>query len=150
MTAPDLKTKLRYPKRARFWLSLASTIAQLAALAFVGGWGLPAIGLRVPWPVIVAAGVGLAAYDFATYVAGSRALDREPVRDIESMVGLRGTVANRLSPCGMVRVRGELWRACSLDGEADRGEEVEVVSQEGLSLGVRRSAGRGDCDGRER
>jgi len=138
MTAPDLKTKLRYPKRARFWLSLASTIAQLAALAFVGGWGLPAIGLRVPWPVIVAAGVGLAAYDFATYVAGSRALDREPVRDIESMVGLRGAVANRLSPCGMVRVRGELWRACSLDGEADRGEEVEVVLQVGLELKVKR------------
>ena len=96
------------------------------------------MGVPVPWPIIVAVGMALAAYDVATYVAGTRALDREPVRDIESMVGLRCTVANRLSPCGMVRVRGELWRACSLDGEANKGEEVEVVLQVGLELKVKR------------
>lgn len=104
---------------------------------------MPALGVRVPWPVIVAVGVALAAYDVSTYVAGTRALNREPVCDIESMVGLRGTVANRLSPCGMVRVRGELWQACSLDGAIAKGEGVDVVSQEGLSLEVRRSAGQG-------
>ena len=50
----------------------------------------------------------------------------------------------------MVLVRGELWRACSLDGAIDKGEGVDVVSQEGLSLEVRRSSGQGGCGERER
>jgi len=39
----------------------------------------------------------------------------------------------------MVRIKGELWGATSAGGDIDAGEEVVVVSEDGLMLSVRRS-----------
>lgn len=50
---------------------------------------------------------------------------------------LKGVVVEDLSPWGMIRARGELWKACSDDGsKIETGTEVEVVRSEGLNLWV--------------
>jgi len=54
------------------------------------------------------------------------------------VVGLQGTVIKKLSPEGLIKIKGEIWQAYSLDGEIDEGEEVEVTEQHGLKLKVRR------------
>ncbi|MDO8472969.1 MAG: NfeD family protein [Dehalococcoidia bacterium] len=129
----------RYSMRARFWFSLLSTIAQLAGLAAIAVWLLPANGVRLPWVLFLVAGIVLSAYDTFTYLMGTRALDREPVRGLESMAGLQGVAASDLAPSGIVRIRGELWRARSEDGEIIRGTQIEVLGRERLVLTVRRT-----------
>ncbi len=55
----------------------------------------------------------------------------------EGMLYQVGEVVRPLEPLGMVRVRGELWRAVSASGDhVSVGERVEVLSIDGLTLTV--------------
>ncbi|MBI2958217.1 MAG: hypothetical protein HYY32_05170 [Chloroflexi bacterium] len=132
------KKKPRYSKRARLWLSVLATLLQLVGLVMVYIWAFPALGINIAWPWIAALGAALVAWDAFTYAMGTRALDREPVADLESMVGSRGRAETSLHPEGAVRVRGELWHARSVEGVVDKGAPVEVVGQEGLTLRVKK------------
>ncbi len=59
----------------------------------------------------------------------------------EGMLYQAGKVVQPLIPAGKVTVKGELWNAVSLSGEAiDAGEQVEVLSIEGLTLYVDRTS----------
>jgi membrane-bound serine protease (ClpP class) len=50
----------------------------------------------------------------------------------------KGIVVNELKPEGMIKARGELWKARSInDSELEIGREVEVVGSENLLLWVR-------------
>jgi len=55
-----------------------------------------------------------------------------------SPVGRRGVVVSRLAPTGMVRVRGELWRASTVTDAAplEVGADVRVLEAQGLALTV--------------
>ena len=55
-----------------------------------------------------------------------------------SPVGRRGVVVERLAPSGMVRVRGELWRATARAGAAptEVGAVIHVLEARGLTLVV--------------
>ncbi|MCK4863603.1 MAG: hypothetical protein KAS25_04855, partial [Dehalococcoidales bacterium] len=66
-------------------------------------------------------------------------LGKQVTVGLPSMVGSRGKVTGKLSPEGMVRIKGELWGATSSEGDIDIGEEVMVVSEDGLKLSVRRA-----------
>ena len=56
----------------------------------------------------------------------------------EGMIGLQGKVVTPLTPEGVIKVRGELWKAYSTDVSIGADEEVTVVGREGLTLLVRR------------
>ncbi|MDO8567280.1 MAG: NfeD family protein, partial [Dehalococcoidales bacterium] len=87
--------------------------------------------------VLVAAMIILAAYSVFSYRMCTEALSRK--EQVGNTIGSRGKVVHPLSPEGMVNIHGELWKARSMDGNIAKGEEVEVVSQEGLKLFVRRA-----------
>lgn len=70
--------------------------------------------------------------------AATRAHKRRPTTGIEGMLGLQGEVRKKLDPVGEVFVHGELWKAESIEGPIDVGEQVEVVRLSGLRLIVRR------------
>ena len=54
-------------------------------------------------------------------------------------------VEQELNPYGTVKMRGELWQACSEDGATiTKGSRVEVIRQEGLTLFVRPVGGETD------
>jgi len=100
----------------------------------------PEVGFRVSWWVIaptVAATAGLFLFVVA---AGVRALGRPPSTGAEGLVGLTGTVRERLGPEGQVMVSGELWRAV-VDGEPlEPGAQVRIVAVDGLTLKVAKVA----------
>ena len=50
------------------------------------------------------------------------------------MIGLEGEVIIRLCPEGVVKVRGELWKAATINAEVEVGRQVKVVGREGLRL----------------
>ena len=66
---------------------------------------------------------------------------RRPEMGLEALIGLKGVVVEDLNPEGFVKLGGELWRAKSLGSHVEKGQVVEVVKVEGLTLLVRKSGG---------
>jgi len=119
---------------ARFILAIVSTLLEEAALVVIVLWGLPRFGIYIPLWGLVLLMIAWCAYNVYAYRIGSRALRRKPVAGLTVMVGSKGEVVNRLVPEGFVKIKGELWRATSVDKNIKVGEEVTVVGQDGLKL----------------
>ncbi len=76
-------------------------------------------------------------------VAVGRSLLRPFQSGVDELVGTLGTATTRIGPKGTVFIRGEYWNVES--GESiPEGEQVEVVSVEGLTLRVRPAVLGGD------
>ena len=128
--------------RGRLIIAIVSTTLEEAALAVGVLWGLPKLGIHVPLWVLIIVMVVWGTYTVTTYRMGSRALRKKPVDGLTAMVGSEGEVVSPLVPEGMVRIKGELWRAKSAGGEINTGEKVTVVGQDRLKLIVhKRSPG---------
>ena len=56
----------------------------------------------------------------------------------DNLVGRRAVVVTTLAPEGQVRLDGEIWRARSVGGVVERGQDVTVRSVAGLVLDVER------------
>ena len=126
----------------RLIIAIVSTTLEEAALAVGVLWGLPKLGIHMPLWVLIIVMLAWGTYTVITYRMGSRALRKKPVNGLMAMVGGEGKVVSPLVPEGLVRIKGELWRAESASGEIDTGEEITVVGQDRLKLIVcKRSSG---------
>jgi len=91
--------------------------------------------LPSPWNVVL---FGLAVFleIFEVYL-WMRFLERYRVRGgAEGMVGERATVIEACEPEGLVRVRGEVWKARAEGAALDEGERATVLGVEGLTVTV--------------
>ncbi|AEC51014.1 nfeD protein [Pyrococcus sp. NA2] len=92
--------------------------------------------------LIVVVGIILAAFFAFGMAAVIRAHRRKARTGKEEMIGLVGTVVEDLNPEGMIKVRGELWKARSKYGrKIEKGEKVRVVDMDGLTLIVVKEGG---------
>jgi len=57
---------------------------------------------------------------------------------LEGLIGERGKVVEPLTPFGTIIVKGEYWKANSLDDNIQFDENIEIVGNEGLTLKVKR------------
>ena len=124
--------------KGRLIIAIVSTTLEEIALALGVLWGLPKLGIHIPLWVLIIVMMAWAAYTVTTYRMGSRALRRKPVHGLTAMLGSEGKVVRSLAPEGLVRIKGELWKAKSASGSMDIGEKVIVVGQDGLELTVRK------------
>ena len=62
---------------------------------------------------------------------------RKPRIGREEMIGASGRVIKELNPEGQVKIKGELWKARTIENEISKGEKIEVVNMKGLNLMVR-------------
>jgi len=124
-------------KTPRLIIAIVSTLLEEAAIAFLFLWLLPRFDIHLPLAVPVIIMLAWAGFAVFTYRMGSRALKKKPLDGLPDMVGSKGKVVSRLDPDGLVRIKGELWKAKSDGGEINTGEEVIVVRQERLKLIVR-------------
>ncbi len=122
---------------ARLVLAIVSILLEEAALAVIVLLGLPRLGIDVPPAGLIALMAAWCAYSVITYRIGSRALRKKSL--LPSMIGSKGRVVSPLVPEGLVRIKGELWIAKSVDKKIEVGAEVNVVEQDGLKLIVRES-----------
>lgn len=87
---------------------------------------------------------GIVATGFFLFVS-YKAYEAKGLREkvgMSSVVGERGVAKTELKPQGVVNVGGELWSAKTEGGEyVAKGEEVEVVGYEGVTLIVRPVSG---------
>ncbi len=123
--------------KARLIFTIISTILEETAIVVIVLWGLPSIGIDIPWPGLVALMLAWLGWSVFTYQMGSRALRQKPFISLVDMAGSKGTVVSPLDPDGLVKIQGELWVAKSASGKIATGREVVVVAQDGLKLVVR-------------
>jgi membrane-bound serine protease (ClpP class) len=127
---------------ARLIIAIITTALEEAAIAVVILWLLPKIDVHLPLAVLIILMLAWAGFAVFSYRMGSRALKRKPEGGLADMLGTRGEVVKRLDPEGMVRIKGELWKAKSAGRKIESGEEVTVVGQKGLKLIVEREGRR--------
>ncbi|MFC2003299.1 NfeD family protein [Chloroflexota bacterium] len=124
----------------RLIFAIISTLLEEAALVVIVLLVLPQFGIYLPLAGLITLMVVLGGYAVISYRVVGRALRRRPVIGLPAMVGSKGKVVTRLAPEGMVRIKSELWEAKSTHGNIDKGEEIVVVGQDGLSLVVSKNS----------
>ena len=133
---------MRKTSRGRLIIAIINTLLEQTAIVFIVFWLLPLLGIEMPlWGsiiLLVFLMTGWLLWSIIAYRKGSLALRREPLVGLPDMVGSKGEVVRTLTPEGMVKIRGELWAAQSVNGNVSSGVEVIVVEQERLKLVVRR------------
>lgn len=126
---------------AEVWVTSGGLLAIGGAIAlFIGSLMLvesPAPFLKVSYKVIIPAVLLTVAFFVFVVGAGLKAQWRKVVTGTQGLVGERGVATTDIEPTGQVFVHGELWTARS-DEKIVKGDEIEVVSVEGLVVKVKR------------
>lgn len=92
--------------------------------------------LAISLSAIVAVTLSFAAFFIFVASSVARTYRRKPVTGRDGLIGSVGVARTALGPRGMVFVGGELWSAVS-SVPAAKGDALEVVGLEGLTLSVR-------------
>jgi membrane-bound serine protease (ClpP class) len=92
--------------------------------------------VKISRGVIIGATVASALFFLFVVGFGIRAQRRKVVTGIEGLVGEIGEVMEALSPAGIVKVQGEIWKAESLGTTIDKGEKVRIKEMKNLKLFV--------------
>ena len=123
---------------ARLALAIISTGLEEVAIWAIWRRVLPDFGIELSSALLIIVMIVWAAFGTWLFIFTTRTLKRQAQTGLSSMVGTGGETVSPLGPEGMVKIRGELWRAVSEEGKIDAGEEVVVVGQNGLKLSVRK------------
>jgi membrane protein implicated in regulation of membrane protease activity len=110
------------------WVGAAIVLLGLMEWFSLSPWA--ALGLFSLWVI----------KDIALYPLLRTAYESDVKTGVEQLVGEKGMAQERLDPRGMVRVRGELWRAeAEPSGERiEPNSEIKVTAAQGLTLIVSR------------
>jgi membrane-bound ClpP family serine protease len=120
-----------------FILKVVTSLLEQAVLVAVVLWVFPQVDIQIPVWVLAPASIVLQTYNVFSYRKSVHALRAQPMPGMTSMVGSRGEAVNALAPDGLVKIRGELWAATTVNGKIATGRNVTVVGQSGLKLVVR-------------
>jgi membrane-bound ClpP family serine protease len=123
--------------RTRLILAIISTGLEEVAIWAIWTRVLPDFGIEWLWQILVAVMAIWAAFSTWLFIFTTNVLKKQAQIGLTSMVGATGIAAGPLNPDGLVKIKGELWRAVSEGGKIEKGDEVVVVSQNGLKLSVR-------------
>jgi len=114
----------------------------VGSLVLFNSPGTPAF-FQVSVPLVVGTGVFIAGLFLVVVTLAVRAQRRRVTVGSEALIGLIGVARTELNPAGTVLVGGEMWSAQLEDRSMAlaKGDEVEVISVEGLRLQVRPRGG---------
>jgi len=125
------------PSGMKTWLivliALLDDVAVLVII-FVVLWFFD---VEISLTAIIILGLLFGTFVFIIHRAIVPSLRRKKMTGAEGMVGLMGEVAQSLNPKGVIKINGEYWKARSVEGEIDVGEEVVVLKIKGLNLEVK-------------
>jgi membrane-bound ClpP family serine protease len=123
----------------RLALAIISMAFEQVAIWLIWRWVLPEFGVKLPVSVLIGVMAGWAVLGTWLFIITSHALKKQVPAGLPSMVGTVGKTTTRLAPEGMVKIKGELWRARSAEGDIDAGEAIVVTGEERLKLLVRKA-----------
>jgi membrane-bound serine protease (ClpP class) len=120
-------------------LAIISTTAEEFLIYSAWRWLLPEWDIFLPVPVLIVAMVVWGIFSVSLFIFTTKTLKRQVPVGLPSMVGTSGKAASPLTPEGLVRIKSELWVATAETGNIKKGESIEVVSEDGLRLIVRKT-----------
>ena len=94
--------------------------------------------IQIPVPIMIGGGIIIGIIIIMVHIAVIPSFHRKQVTGQEGMIGEQGRVVEPLTPFGTIIVRGEYWKAKSLDDNIEFDENVEIVGNERLTLKVKR------------
>jgi membrane-bound ClpP family serine protease len=134
-------------KRARTLLTVFLVLGDEIIIVLIVLFILWNLGVDLPLWALIPLVVGLGAFSVMLYKLVDPVLNKKQITGREGMIGREGKVVTPLAPEGVIKVRGELWKASSTEASISTDEEVIVVRLEGLKLLVRRKNGAEEGEG---
>ena len=131
----DTKLMLRTIKD---WSKVLILLLDEAAVIVVILLVLHFLGIQISLPIMIGGGIIIGIFVFIIHIAVIPSFHRKQVTGREGMIGEQGRVVEPLTPFGTIIVKGEYWKAKSLDDNIEFDENVEIVGNEGLTLKVKR------------
>ena len=119
-------------------VAVVSTAAEEAVIWAVWRFLLPDLDITLSVTVLIVAMSVWLAFSIWLFVFTTFVLKKQKAQGPPSMIGQKGKAAGPLSLSGMVRIKGELWSAQSIDGNIAAGEEIKVVGEDRMNLRVAR------------
>ena len=123
--------------KSKTWLivlvALIDDIAILALLFFI----LWALDVDIPLYLLIIIGLVAGTLVFFIHRAIVPSLRKKEIAGKEGMLGLTGEVTQKLNPQGVIKVADEYWKAKSISGDINVGEEVEIINVDGLKVEVK-------------
>jgi membrane-bound serine protease (ClpP class) len=92
--------------------------------------------VAISWTVITASTLLTALFFLFVIGMGLKAQRSKPATGIKAFIGKKGEVISLLDPQGLVKVNGEMWKAESLSGKINPGENIIVREIKNLTLYV--------------
>ena len=132
MDSKDTTTKTK-----AWFIVLIALLDEIIVLALVL-LALWIFDVELSIPIIVILVLALGTLVFITHRAIVPAILRRKMSGAEGMIGMEGEVTEALKPKGIVKIKGEYWKAVCSEGDIATGEEVEVLRISGLKLEVRK------------
>jgi membrane-bound serine protease (ClpP class) len=86
--------------------------------------------------VVIATSLLTALFFLFVVGMGLKAQRNKPASGIKAFVGKKGQALSLLDPGGTVKVNGEMWKAESLSGKINQGENIIVREIKNLTLYV--------------
>jgi membrane-bound ClpP family serine protease len=121
------------------YYSVTMFLVEELILAFILSWFLPSFDINIPLWLVLILMEAWAAYSYLTSNLVTRVINKQVSVGREALIGVKGTTTTPLCPDGYARVGAELWRARSMSGDIDPGEEVLIVRVDRLTLLVKPS-----------
>jgi membrane-bound serine protease (ClpP class) len=120
------------------WLIILVSLLDDAAVLVLIFLGLWFFHIKITWTLVLVIGLVMVAFVFIMHKAVIPTLRRRKVTGAEGMIGATGKVMEHLNPVGTIIVKGEYWKAMSVEDNIEVGSEVEVVGIKGLNLEVKK------------
>jgi membrane-bound ClpP family serine protease len=120
------------------WLLVLASLLDEAILLVLIILALRYFHIQITWPIILVAWLAVIIFFIIIHKAVVPSMRRRKVTGADGMIGLTGEVSQPLRPQGVIKVKGEYWKAKSVDGDVGIGDDVEVVGIKGLILEVKR------------
>jgi membrane protein implicated in regulation of membrane protease activity len=120
------------------WLIVLASLADdvlVTLLVLLILWGL---GVPITWPVYLLLFLFFIASTLIFYKLIIPVYRRPVTTGREGLIGSEGQVVESLKPRGLIKVKGEYWKAESLEDNIAAGEKVVVAGLKGLVVRVRR------------
>ena len=119
------------------WLIIIASLADEAAAALLILLILWLLKIPISLPIILLLVVFFAVAVAIMHLLVIPVFHRKITTGREEMVGLEGQVVEALTPGGLIRVKGEYWKAKSVSGNIPAGGRVEIIAFSGLILIVK-------------
>ena len=120
------------------WLKVLVLLLDEAAVVVLVILALRFLEIKIPLPIMIVLALIVGIFVFAIHIAVIPSFHRKQVTGREGMIGLQGTVVEPLTPVGVILVKGELWKAKSVEKNIEVDEDVEIVGIAGLTLRIER------------